>query len=102
MVMEFEWDEAKNKRNIKKHGLDLADAQELFTGVMPFLVSLDTSKDYGEERWKGIGVLAAVVVVVVVFVERGENMIRIISLRKANSRERKLYEQEIKNRLGAG
>jgi uncharacterized DUF497 family protein len=100
--MLFEWDEAKNKLNIRKHGFDLADASELFTGSAPFLVNLDASRDHGEDRWKGIGMLQGVVVVVVVFTERDKDAIRIISLRKANSREKKTYEEEIKNRLGAG
>ena len=52
--MKFEWDETKNKQNIKKHGFDLADAQELFTGDDPFFVVLDAGGDYGEERWKGV------------------------------------------------
>jgi uncharacterized DUF497 family protein len=41
--MKFKWDEAKNKQNIKKHGFDLVDAAELFTGSAPFFVNLDTS-----------------------------------------------------------
>jgi uncharacterized DUF497 family protein len=100
--MKFEWDNDKNRQNIRKHGFDLADAQLLFTGKMPFLVGLDIQGVYGEDRWKGIGVLEGVLVVVVVFTERGEDTIRIISLRKANSKERKAYEEEIKNRLGTG
>lgn len=100
--MRFEWDEAKNRHNIKKHGFDLADAESLFFGDAPLLVRLDASEDYGEDRWKGIGVLEGVVVVVVVFAECEEDTIRIISLRKASSRERKAYEEEIKNRLGTG
>ena len=99
--MKFKWDEAKNKQNIKKHGFDLIDAAELFTGSAPFFVNLDTSQAYGEDRWKGIGMVQAVVVVVVVFTERDNDTIRLISLRKANSREKKRYEEEIKNRLGA-
>lgn len=99
--MKFEWDEAKNRQNIRKHGFDLADAEGLFTGNDPFFVTLDSRKDYGEKRWKGIGTLKGIVVVVVVFTERGDDTIRIISLRKANSRERRAYEEEIKNRLGA-
>lgn len=99
--MKFEWDEAKNKHNIKKHGFDLADAAELFTGGDPFLVNLDASHDYGEDRWKGIGMLQGIVVVVVIYTERDDDTIRVISLRKANSREKNKYEEEIKNRLGA-
>jgi uncharacterized DUF497 family protein len=100
--MKFEWDENKNKQNIKKHGFDLVDATELFTGGAPFLVNLDARQDHGEDRWKGIGIVQGVVVAVVIFTERDSETIRLISLRKANSREKKAYEEEIKNRLGAG
>jgi len=98
--MKFEWDEAKNKQNVRKHGFDLADATGLFTGSAPFFVTLDSCKEYGEDRWKGIGTLQGVVVVVVIFTERENDTIRLISLRKANSQEKKRYEEEIKNRLG--
>jgi len=100
--MKFEWDENKNKQNIKKHGFDLVDATELFMGGAPFLVNLDARQDHGEDRWKGIGIVQGVVVAVVIFTERDSETIRLISLRKANSREKKAYEEEIKNRLGAG
>ena len=102
MKLKFEWDEAKNRRNIEKHGLDFCDAQELFLVAVPFLVGIEPGKDHGEDRWKGIGVLRGVVVVVIVFAERGEGNIRIISMRKANRSERARYEKEIKNRLGQG
>ena len=97
--MKFEWDEAKNRQNIKKHGLDFADANSLFTGDVPFFVALDENEDYGEERWKGIGMLEGIMVVVVVYTEREKETIRIISMRKATSRERKAYEKAIKDRL---
>ena len=96
--MKFEWDEEKNKTNIRKHGLDFADAPEIFDG--PMLVRLDTRQDYGEDRWIGIGFLRNRVVVVV-YVERDDGeTIRIISLRKALKYERKQFEQELANRLG--
>jgi len=102
MELRFEWDEAKNRRNIDKHGLDFHDAMELFLGVDPFLVALESPKDCGEDRWKGIGVLRGGIVVVVAFVERGEDTIRIISLRKANRSERATYEKAVKKQLGQG
>jgi uncharacterized DUF497 family protein len=102
MKLKFEWDKAKNSRNIRKHGLDFYDAQDLFSGIDPFFVSFEASEDFVEDRWKGIGVLKGVIVVVVVFAERDEGTIRIISLRKANYPERTAYEEEIKNRLGQG
>jgi len=97
-TMRFEWDEDKNRINIRKHGLDFADAREIFT--MPMLVALDDKENYGEERWIGIGMLKSRVVVVV-YVERGEDAIRIISLRKALRHERKRYGQILRDQLGA-
>jgi uncharacterized DUF497 family protein len=95
--MRFEWDEAKNQINVRKHGLDFADAWEMF--AVPMLIAHDDREDYGEERWIGIGLLRANVVVVV-YVERDKDVIRIISLRKALSHERTEYEKHLKDRLG--
>ncbi|HEY4761899.1 MAG TPA: BrnT family toxin [Thermoguttaceae bacterium] len=95
--MQFEWDDAKNQSNIRKHGLDFADAWEIFT--MPMLIAPDDRQEYDEDRWIGIDLLRASVVVVV-YLERGQDVIRIISLRKALSHERTEYEQILKDRLG--
>ncbi len=96
--MKFEWDEAKNRANIRKHGFDFADAEELFRG--PVLVDPDTREDYGEIRWTGLGSIH-VCTVHVVFSEPSPGTIRIISLRKATARERKQYEKAIQDRLEA-
>ncbi|MCF2147507.1 BrnT family toxin [Desmonostoc muscorum LEGE 12446] len=56
------------------------------------LVYLDDREDYGEDRYMGIGLLDGRVVVVV-YTEPDEEILRIISLRKALSHERKRYEQ---------
>ena len=95
--MDFEWDEEKNKKNIRKRGFDFADAWEIFEA--PMQTALDLREDYGEIRWKGIGFLGNRIVVVI-FTYRGENTIRIISLRKALKNERKKFEAAIRNRLG--
>ncbi|MEA3340449.1 MAG: BrnT family toxin [Chloroflexota bacterium] len=95
--MRFEWDEHKNRINIRKHEIDFAGAWEVFTHSM--LVALDDREDYGEDRWIGIGILKSRVVVVV-YTERDKEIIRIISLRKALTHERKQYEQTLKDRLG--
>lgn len=96
--MRFEWNEHKNRTNIRKHGIDFADAWEIFTH--PMLVALDDREDYIEDRWVGIGMLKSRIVVVV-YTERGEDTIRIISLRKALAYEQKRYEQTLKDQLGA-
>jgi len=95
--MKFEWSEAKNQINIAKHGFDFADAHQIFE--LPLFAVLDEREDYGEDRWIGIGLLSERVVVVV-YAEPDADTIRIISLRKALSHERKLYEHYLKNRLG--
>ena len=95
----FEWDENKNRRNIRKHGFDFADAEEMFRGMLLF--HPDTRKEYGESRWIGIGTIRGSAAVVA-FTERGPHTVRIISLRKANRRERKQYEKAIQNGLEAG
>lgn len=92
--MLFEWDEDKNRANIQKHKIDFADIPAIFNG--PMVVELDEREDYGEERWIGIGFLRDIVVVVV-FTERRQDTIRIISARKANKHERKRYEQALTN-----
>jgi len=61
--MEFEWDEEKNRQNLRKHGLDLGDAKLAFDG--PLLVKLDTREDYGEDRWTGVGMIKGRVLVLV-------------------------------------
>ncbi len=96
--MKFEWDEAKNRANVRKHGFDFADAEEIFRGVL--IVDADTRRDYGESRWTGLGIVGGRVAHVV-FAESGLETIRIISLRKATSRERKEFEKAVEDRLEA-
>ncbi len=95
--MKFEWDENKNEANIRKRWIDFNDIPEIFDG--PMIINIDDRFDYNEERYIGIGVLRNIIAVVV-FVEKGEDIIRIISARKANKHESKTFEKEIKNRLG--
>lgn len=87
--MKLEWDEQKNRTNLRKHGLSFANVARVFAA--PMLVDLDDRFDYGEDRWIGIGRLQSRVVVVV-YSEPDEETIRIISLRKALSHERNAYE----------
>ena len=96
--VQFEWDEAKNIANIDKHGIDFTEVQAVFDA--PLLIDLDERQDYGEERWIGVGLLVDFVVVVV-YVERRENTIRIISARNANRYERKRYKKFLTDGLGA-
>ena len=88
--MQFEWDEAKNTENIRKHRIDFADVPAMFDG--PMLIELDERMDYGEERWSGMGFLRHRVAVVV-WTERQNDVVRIISARKANQYEQTRFTQ---------
>ncbi len=94
--MNFEWDRQKNEVNIDKHGFDFGDAYRVFD--LPMIVDIDERDDYGEDRWIGTGMLDGRIVVIV-YTEPNEVTIRIVSLRKAISHERRRYEQYLKNRL---
>ena len=95
--MAFEWDERKRELNIRKHGLDFADAPDMFAS--PMLSALDTRYDYGEDRWLGIGLVQGRIAVIV-YTQPDAETVRIISLRKAVSHERKKFAEVLKNRLG--
>jgi uncharacterized DUF497 family protein len=96
--MRFEWDAAKNRLNIRKHGFDFGDAEEMFRGIL--LTRPDTREQYGEPRWIAIGTIRGRVAVVV-FAQRAPDTIRIISLRKATRYETEEYEKALKNGLEA-
>ena len=90
--MKYEWDEAKNRLNIRKHGIDFKDVIAMFE--YPMVTFLDQRRAYREDRWVGIGMLRTMIAVAV-FVERHGDTIRIISARKAKSHEEDIYKNKI-------
>ena len=86
-IMDFEWDSIKNRRNIEKHGIDFTDAVRIFE--RPTLTVVDNRRDYGEKRIAAMGTIEDVILYVVYTVR--DNVLRIISARRANRRERKKY-----------
>ena len=95
--MRFEWDEEKNEENVRKHGLTFSDAEAIFAS--PMLVDTDRRKDYGEDRFIGIGFLKNFIVTVA-YTEQAD-VIRVFSLRKALKHERERFEDSLKEQLGA-
>ena len=95
--MNFDWDNNKNQSNITKHGINFEDAITIFDD--PNILSYeDTRFNYGETRFISIGQITLVtqektVIIVVIHTQRNQT-IRLISVRKANERERKRYEQQ--------
>ena len=89
--MKFEWDEEKCQANIDKHGLSFADAWIVFANET--LTFPDDRENYGGKRFITLGNLVGRIVVVV-HAQR-EEFTRIISMRKANARERKIYQERL-------
>ena len=89
--MHFEWDESKRQANFTRHGVDFAVAPVVFAGYTVTIT--DERKDYGEERYITPGRLHGRVVVVV-HTQRGETIL-IISMRKANEREQRIYQAHV-------
>ena len=85
--MQFIWHEPKRQVNLKKHGMDFADAERVFSG--PTFTFEDDREDYGEQRWVTLGLLGAKVVVIV-HTETAEE-IRVISMREADKDEQLLF-----------
>jgi uncharacterized protein len=98
--MRFEWDAGKNRSNQKKHaGIDFRTASRVFAD--PNLMLRKDRVIDGEQRWHGIGAVGkAVLLVVHVYREENPNgeeeeeVIRIISAREADPRERRIYLEQ--------
>ncbi|SRR6266852_7368874 len=93
----FEWDPEKESLNVEKHRFDFTTASQIWDG--PLVENVDERRDYGEIRIIATGMVDGCVLVVV-YTRRGETR-RIISARKANSREKGLFEEEIARRSRA-
>lgn len=92
--MQFEWDEQKNIQNHEKHGVTFEEAKEVFSDPL-HIAKCDHRFSYFEERWITLGTTQKQKILVVAnlfFTDDGEEIIRIISARKANNQEVKQYE----------
>ena len=91
--MEFEWDEAKNQANIRKHGVSFETAKRIFD--RPMLTRPDRRKSYGEDRYISIGQVEHAALIVVVHTDR-KGRTRLISARPASHKERQAYHAQIR------
>jgi uncharacterized protein len=89
--MRITCDPRKDKLNIAKHGISLNKTSELDFDTA--IVMQDNRHNYGEKRYNATGLIGNRLYVLT-FTQRGKG-IRVISLRKANMRERKKYDQKI-------
>ena len=83
---------AKQASNLKKHGLDLADAPQVIESGQTVTFE-DRRFDYSEERFVTLGPLRDMLVVIVT--AESEDHIRIISMRKADRHEQGIYRENL-------
>ena len=93
-LMDFVWDPDKRAKNLRKHGIDFEDARVVFEGAI--LAFEDQRQSYGEQRLVGLGALRNLIVAIA-FTEATDDVIRILSIRKATRHERRLYFQHLAN-----
>jgi uncharacterized DUF497 family protein len=97
--LRFEWDEAKNLSNQRKHGVSFEKASAVF--LDPLYVSVQDRTEDGEPRWQAIGMLGDLVILTVAHTVKEAtadgalvDVFRIISARPATRKERRRYEDE--------
>lgn len=90
--MRYSFDPVKRAINLRKHGYDLADAPQVIERGRTVTFE-DHRFDYDEERFVTLGMLGDAIVVVITAESRDE--IRVISIRKADRHEQKIYLQNV-------
>jgi uncharacterized DUF497 family protein len=88
--VKVEWDQAKNLANQRKHGVSFEEASELFRSGVDYLEILDDSHSEAEDRFIALGPIRRGLVLII-WTERYEEAIRIISARWATKNEQELY-----------
>jgi len=88
--MRITFDPAKNRVNVKKHRVDLAEADAVFFDPMALTCE---DRDHAEERFVTLGMGGLGRLLVVTYTYRGEDEIRVISARAAEPHERRAYEE---------
>lgn len=91
--MRFTWDELKDRSNRRKHGISFETATRVF--LDPLHISIQDRVVEGEERWQTIGMVGGTLLILVAYavIDEKEELIRIISARKATRQERIEYEE---------
>ena len=90
LPVDFEWDDAKDIGNQRKHGLSFAEARALFESGADYLEIFDANHSESEDRFIAIGPIGGRVIIVV-YTEPEEDLVRIIGARPATKREQSLY-----------
>lgn len=89
--MRIIFDPADCHSNVRKHALDLADAELVFAGITYTIA--DTRRDFAEQRYVTLGLLAEIVLAIEHTESRDE--VRVISMRKATRNEQAIFFENI-------
>lgn len=91
--MKFEWDPAKARSNLRKHRVGIEEAARVFLDPNR-IETFDGQNDYGEDRWKTVGLVEPALLTVVYTIRSADDeTIRLISARKADSYEQTQYRK---------
>lgn len=96
--MQFQWDPSKAESNIKKHGVSFDEAVTVFKDPLALIFD-DTAHSEREFREIIIGMSTLRKMLLVCFVEKQEDIIRIISARPATKTEIKDYEKNTRSKV---
>ncbi len=94
--MRFEWDPVKARSNRRKHGVTFEQAANVFDDPDALFEQDQTDDDTGELRWQALGLAEGTILLLVAHTVREEGqdeVIRLISARRATRKERNRYEQ---------
>jgi uncharacterized DUF497 family protein len=94
--MKFQWDPNKAKANLKKHGVSFEEAVTVFKDPLALIFD-DEEHSEEEHREIIIGISTLSKLLLVCFVERDEDLIRIITARPATTQEKKDYEENARS-----
>ena len=92
--MRITWDEAKNHTNQRKHGISFEEAQDLFLSGADYLELFDETHSEDEDRFIAIGFIVRGVAVVI-WTQRDDDAVRIISARMATKNETRLFHKHM-------
>ena len=95
--MEYQWNITKATTNIARHGISFESAMNFDWNTA--LIRIDDRRDYGEERRQALGFIGTELYMMVYTMR--DHQIRLISVRRAHRKERKIYNEHRKEKDGA-
>ena len=94
-MVTVEWDHAKDLANQRKHGVSFEEASELFSSGVDYLEILDDAHSGAEDGFVALGPIRRGLILII-WTERHDEIIRIISARWATKNEQRLYESYLR------